>query len=227
MQSLQERLDAFKAEFESGAPPYNVSADQVQVMHDFDDELRASGILRHMAKVGDRFPGFRLKDENGNEVASDDLLARGPLVVSFFRGVWCPYCNIELKALQEVVADIEATGATLVSVSPQLPASNRKAIRENGLSFSILSDEGNRLAQELGIAYRLGDEVKEKVYLAFGTQLPLFNGDDSWRLPLSSRFVIDTDGTSVAGDADPDYRVRPEPTSTIALLRAITRRKAA
>lgn len=224
MSNLKQQMADFQVEFESGAAPYHVQPEQVATMHRFDDELRATGIVDNAPRPGETFPPFSLPNQNDEAVSLAQLLERGPVVVSFFRGVWCPYCNLELRALQAALPEIEATGATLVAVSPQLLASNRQAVRQNALSFDILSDKGNTLADQLGIAYRLGEELIEKVYDAFGTRLPQFNGDDSWRLPLSARYIIDTDGTIVAADADVNYRSRPEPDETLAMLKAITRR---
>lgn len=227
MSNLKQTMAAFQKEFESGAAPYHVKPEQVAVMHQFDDELRATGILNNTPRPGDRFPVFALENQERDTVSLDALLERGPVVVSFFRGVWCPYCNLELQALQQALPEIESTGATLVAISPQLPVSNRHSVRQNNLAFDILTDRANALADSMGLAYRLGDTLIEQVYKAFGTNLPQFNGDDSWRLPLSSRFVIDTDGTIIAADTDVNYRSRPEPDETIAVLRAITRRTVA
>jgi peroxiredoxin len=224
MSNLKETMAAFQTEFESGAAPYNVKPPQVAVMHQFDKELISTGILDETPRPGDKFPSFALQNQEGETVELDILLTRGPVVVSFFRGIWCPYCNIELQALQESLTEIQATGATLIAISPQLPASNKQAIKQNKLSFDILNDNGNALAENLGIAYRLGDELIEKVYNAFGVNMSQYNGDDSWRLPLSSRFVIDIDGTIIAADTDVNYRSRPEPDETIAVLKAITPR---
>ncbi|MDE1244077.1 peroxiredoxin-like family protein [Vibrio aestuarianus] len=221
MSNLKETMDAFQTKFESGAAPYNVKPTQVTVMHQFDDELRNTGILENIPRPGNKFPSFALENQEGETIKLNTLLERGPVVVSFFRGMWCPYCIMELQALQKSLTEIDATGATLVAISPQLSTLNKQTINQNKLSFDILNDNGNALAESLGIAYRLGDELIEKVYNAFGVKMSQFNGDDSWRLPLSSRFVIDTEGTIIAVDADVNYRSRPEPEETIAILRAL------
>lgn len=224
MSNLRHDMAKFQKVFESGAAPYHVKPDQVAIMHKFDDELRATGILQNVPRPGAKFPEFLLKNQDTQAVSLTKILERGPVIVSFFRGMWCPYCNMELRALQEALPEIESTGTTLLAISPQQPTSNKQTVRQNQLSFDILADRGNQLAEKLGIVYRLGDELIEKVYHAFGTNLAKFNGDESWRLPLSSRFVIDTDGTIVAVDADVNYRSRPEPDETVAVLKAITRR---
>ena len=104
--TLQAKLDAFTADFEGGKPPYNVPHSIIEAMHRQRAELKASGLPERAKKVGDKAPAFKLKDAEGKEISSTDLLAKGPLIVSFYRGVWCPYCNMELQALQATFAGI-------------------------------------------------------------------------------------------------------------------------
>ena len=127
--SLQAKLDAFKADFEAGKPPYSVPRSVIETMHRATDELIASGAAQRALKAGDKVPAFVLKDASGNTVSSSDLLAQGPLVVSFYRGVWCPYCNMELQALQEALPAFRELGAQLVAISPQNAVNSRKSIR--------------------------------------------------------------------------------------------------
>jgi thiol-disulfide isomerase/thioredoxin len=139
--TLQTKLDAFKADFEAGKPPYNVPRAVIDTMHRATAELKASGLAERAKKVGDKAPAFMLKDPEGNVMSSQDLLAKGPLIVSFYRGVWCPYCNMELQALQVAPPGFEKLGARLVAISPQTAPNSRRSTRENNLSFPILSDE--------------------------------------------------------------------------------------
>src|SRR6476620_4973183 len=129
--SLQEKLDAFKADFKAGKPPFNAPPDIHPVMERATAELIASGQAGRAIKAGDRAPQFSLKDQDGNAVSSADLLAKGPLVVTFYRGVWCPYCNIELQALNEALPRIQSLGADVVAISPQTQVNSRKSVREN------------------------------------------------------------------------------------------------
>ena len=144
--SLQAKLDAFKADFEAGKPPYNVPPSVIETMHRATAELIAFGAAERALKVGDKAPAFTLKDPNGNDVSSAGLLAQGALVVSFYRGVWCPYCNLDLQALEEALPEFERRGARLVAISPQTPVNSRKSARQNALSFPILSDADNDVA---------------------------------------------------------------------------------
>ena len=138
--TLQERLDAFKADFEAGKPPYKVTPSVVETMHRATAELIASGQAERAKKAGDLAPSFTLNDADGNPVSSAALLGRGPLVLTFYRGVWCPYCNMELSAIEAALPEIKARGASVVAISPQTQPNSRKSIRHNKLTFPILSD---------------------------------------------------------------------------------------
>jgi peroxiredoxin len=179
--------------------------------------LRASNLLTGLPKPGDLAPGFELQDETGEPVTLAELLARGPLVLSFYRGVWCPYCNADLAALNDALPRMRELGAALVAVSPQIAASSRKARRDGGLGFPILSDPGNLVAELYSLRFRLAAEVKT-LYQSFGIDLPKINGEDSWTLPVPARFVIRLDGIIAYAEANPDYTTRPEPDAFLAVL---------
>jgi hypothetical protein len=135
--SLQAKLDAFKADFEAGKPPYNVPYSVIKTMHRATAELIESGAARRSKKAGDVVPSFSLKDPEGNLVSSADLLKRGPLVLSFYRGVWCPYCNMELKALEAAKPEFDRYGASLVAISPQTaPTAASRCARTSSRSRS-------------------------------------------------------------------------------------------
>ena len=219
--SLQARLDAFKADFEAGKPPYNVSPSVVETMHRATAELIASGAARLAKNVGDKAPSFTLKDPDGNVVSSDELLKKGPLVVSFYRGVWCPYCNMELQALEAAKPEFDKLGASLVAVSPQTPPNSRKSVRQNKLSFPILSDEKGKVGAAFGLRFNLPDYLVE-LYKSLKNDLPSFNDDPSWTLPMPARYLIGQNDTILYADVNPDYTQRPEPEDVIAALRKAT-----
>ena len=215
--SLQTRLDAFKADFRAGKPPYNAPPEIHPIMERATEELVASGQAARALKAGDRAPAFTLRDPGGAPVSSADLLAKGPLVITFYRGVWCPYCNMELQALQETLPQIEALGASLVAISPQNPVSSRKSVRQNELGFPILSDTGNEVAQAFGLRFALPDYLVE-LYKKLGNDLPTVNGDPSWTLPMPARYVIGRDGVILYSEVNPDYTHRPEPSDLLPVL---------
>lgn len=216
--TLQSKLDAFKADFEAGKPPYNVPPSVIQTMHRATAELIASGAATRALKAGDKAPAFTLNDPDGQAVSSADLLANGSLVVSFYRGVWCPYCNMELQALQATLPDFEKLGASLVAISPQTPVNSRKSVRQNELGFPILSDTHNDVAAAFGLRFELPDYLVD-LYKGLKNDLPTFNGDPSWTLPMPGRFVIAQDGTILYAEVNPDYTRRPEPEDMLPALR--------
>ena len=139
--------------------------------------------------------------------------------MNFYRGVLWPFCNLELEALQEVVSNIDALGATLVVISPQLKKYLKKIAKNLKLTYNLLSDERNKVASQFGLVFSLPDDLHE-VYLDFGADLMEYNGDDSWTLPMPGRFIINQQGIIRSVDVDPDYTVRPEPSDIIKILKA-------
>lgn len=219
--TLQSKLDAFKAGFEAGKPPYNVPYSVIETMHRATAELIASGAAGRALKAGDKAPAFTLNDPDGHPFSSTDLLTKGPLVVSFYRGVWCPYCNMELQALQAALPDFNALGASLVAISPQTAVNSRKSVRQNDLGFPILSDTHNDVADAFGLRFAMPDYLID-LYKGLKNDLPAFNGDPSWTLPMPGRFVIGQDGTILYAEVNPDYTRRPEPQDMLPALRRAT-----
>jgi peroxiredoxin len=217
MMSLKAELGAFRSEFMA-----QVSPEIHEAMVRADMELAASGIAKEALKAGDRAPDFRLPDTCGGHVRLKDLLAAGPVVLSFYRGGWCPYCNLELRALQQVLPEITRLGARLVAVSPQTPDESLSTAEKNELAFPVLTDIGSATAKSFGIAFDLAEELRP-VYTRFGHALPDRNGDESWVLPIPATYVIDSDGTVALAFVDVDYRNRLEPAEILAALQALSK----
>jgi peroxiredoxin len=218
---LPERLAAFRANFEAGGPPYHAPTWVHEVMHRATDELLASGTAGRALKAGDRAPDFTLKDADGHEVSSRDLLAKGPLVVTFYRGVWCPYCNMDLQALQEALPAISERGAQLVAISPQTLSNSHKSQRVNAITFPILSDPNNEVAARFGLRFKLPDYLIELYRGTFKNDLARVNGDPSWTLPMPARYVIGKDGVIAYAEVNPDYTRRPDPEELLPVLSAM------
>ncbi len=210
---LQDKLDALKLDFETNMAPPGVP----EVLHRAIDELIADGAPERALKAGDRAPAFVLKDADGVEVDSARLLAKGPLVVSFYRGVWCPYCNLELQALEEARAGIEARGASLLAISLQTAANSRKSRQKNGLGFPILVDAGGKIASAFRLTWIAPDYLRD-LQTKLGADVAAFNGDSSWMLPMPARYVIGQDGVIAYAEVNADYTIRPEPADLYPVL---------
>jgi peroxiredoxin len=223
--SLQAKLDAFKADFEAGKPPYSVPRSVIEMMHRATAELIASGAASRAKKAGDIAPSFSLKDPEGNVVSSEELLKKGPLVVSFYRGVWCPYCNMELQALEAAKPTFDKYGASLVAISPQSAPNSRKSVRQNNLTFPILSDVKGKIGAAFGLRFELPDYLIE-LYKNLRNDLPTFNDDPGWTLPMPARYVIGQDGRILYSEVNPDYTHRPEPEEMIPVLQGAAAVKA-
>ncbi|MET1047684.1 MAG: peroxiredoxin-like family protein [Hyphomicrobium sp.] len=215
---LQGKLDAFKYEFDNNLAPLAA----VQALHRATDELIASGAQSRALKAGDVAPRFELPDPDGKPVSSKALLARGPLVVTFYRGAWCPFCNFDLSALEEARSEIETRGASLVAISQQTAPNSRKSQRQNGLGFPILVDHRGEVAYQFGVRWTLPDYLRQ-VQKELGADLTQFNGEDSWTLPMPARYVIAKDGAIAYAEVNADYTRRPEPSAIFPVLEQLAR----
>ncbi|WP_043832707.1 peroxiredoxin-like family protein [Muricoccus aerilatus] len=214
---LQDKLDAMRADFENGRFPLVPTRAQLDTMQRATQSLIDSRQADRALKAGDKAPEFTLRDAEGATVSSRELLARGPLVATFYRGVWCPYCNFDLQALEEVRPEIEARGASLVAISPQTPANSRKSQRDNKLNFPILSDAGAAVTAEFGLRFSLPEDLIQ-VYKQFGNDLAKINDNPSWVLPMPARYVIGTEGVIAYAEVNPDYTRRPDPSELLPVL---------
>jgi peroxiredoxin len=224
--ALQDRLDAFKADLEAGRLKFKRPKEDLDLMRRATAELIESGQAQRAKKAGDAAPEFTLLDPAGDKVSSRELLSKGPLVVTFYRGVWCPYCNFELQALQAALPEIAALGASLVAISPQTQANSRKSQRDNKLDFPILSDVKSEVANAFGIRFALPDYLA-KLYKSFGNDLAAVNNDPSWVLPMPARYVIGIDGIIAYSEVNPDYTQRPDPSELLPVLDRLRASKAA
>ncbi len=182
-------------------------------------DLRARDAVPGIA-LGERAPSFTLPSARGGAVALDDLLARGPVVLSFYRGVWCPVCNLELAALLAIHDDIRALGASLVAVNPQSPDDSLTLAERLALDFEVLTDTEQAVADAYRIRFELTGSLRD-LYEQFGMSLPDQNADGSWRLPVPATFVLDREGVVRARHVDADYRTRMEPAAVLEALRSL------
>jgi peroxiredoxin len=215
--SLGQALDAHRREFVRAAQPDRVALYEAKIA-----ELQAEFAQRRMLRAGDLAPEFELLDLNGRPVSLVCALETGPAVVAFYRGGWCPYCNIQLAAYQRALPQIAALGARLIALSPQSPDSTLSTAEKNDLSFAVLSDTGNAAARAFGPVYSLPPALRHALE-SVGKALPSFNGDESWELPVPATFVIAPDRRIVLAHIEVDYRNRLEPESILGALKALPR----
>ena len=183
-------------------------------------EVAASGVAPGLA-VGDVAPDFTLDDAVGKPVALSDLLAQGPVVVTFYRGEWCPYCNLQLRALQEVLPAIQAAGATLVAISPQAPDHALTLTEKHGLAFPVLSDVDQSVIEAFKVRFEVTGELEDLQVNVFQNDPAAQNADGRRSLPVPSTFVIDRDGTVRFAAVNADWRVRVEPADVVAAIQAL------
>src|SRR5258708_38749962 len=202
--SLRDQLEELTTKLRALVP-----AERLAVVDRAADELKSSGTADRALKAGDSAPAFELPDGDGMIWRSAELLQRGPLVIVFYRGRWCAYCNTQLQALQEVHSQIAAAGAALVAISPQTQKHSYMTRDMHKLRFPVLSDQGNVVARKFGLVHRLSPEM-QNLYESIYTKLPGYNGDQSWELPLPATFIVKTDGRVSYSRVDADWRERAE-----------------
>lgn len=212
--SLQVKLDSLREASLSRMP--------LEQMRDWETgiyEISEMSVMQSALTEGDAAPDFMLPDADGQTVALDSLLADGPVVLVWYRGGWCPYCNLQLHAMQEALPQIEAAGGQLVAISPELPGKAVSTRERHNLSFEVLSDTGLAVARQYGLVYRLPertiDQFKGRIDMAE------YNATDSWELPLAATYVVDRDGIIRYAFVDADYRKRAEPQDIVNKLQQL------
>lgn len=214
--SYQQALDDFQAERAKRGGPQLDAADRA-VMERAAKDL-ATAMPDPGLAVGAQAPDFSLPNAFGKPVRLSELLAKGPVVLTFYRGAWCPYCNLQLRTLHQALPQIEARGATLVAVTPQLPDKSRQQLEDDGYSFEVLSDLDDRVMQAYDLFFEVPEDLDEVYKKRLGLDLAEYNGPNRRVLPVPATFVIDGDGRIRAAFADVDYRKRMEPAAIVAAL---------
>lgn len=197
----------------------SLSPDVQQIVGEVFQRLLNSNITDHAKGVGDVAPDFRLANVQGGMTSLSGLLERGPVVLSFYRGGWCPFCNLEFKALHDKLPEMRVLGATLVGISPETLAVSQQTVEDYQLAFEVLSDEGNEVARDYGLVMVV-DEAIRPYYSQWGIDIPAANGEDSFELPVPATYVIDQSGVIRAAHVDKNYTQRMEPADIIAALKA-------
>lgn len=185
-------------------------------------QLEDSGIVDKAPKNGEKIIDFNLPNHIGETRSLAELREKGPVVITFYRGGWCPYCNLELRAYQAVLEDIKAAGATLVAITPELPDSSLSTSEKHNLGFEVLTDEKSDYARELGLVFTLSEKVRP-VYEQFGIEVEKHNGKGQFDLPLAATLVVDVDGTVACAAVAVDYTQRAEPADVVKELQNLKR----
>lgn len=207
--SLKDQLEAVKKRTIE-----NVPAQKLEVMFAATQQLQDQKLSQSALKKGDSLPPFELGDATGKQVSSTDLLAKGGLVLSFYRGGWCPYCNLELKALQNILSDIEAKGYQLVAVTPETPDHSLSTSQKNELKFTVLSDLENQLAKKMGLVFQMPQDLRE-LYHSFNLDVAKHNGNTAYELPMPATYIINSEGKITYSFVPEDYTQRLEPTQIL------------
>lgn len=191
-------------------------AEFIDALHRAVDEKTESGLEENSLQVGQKFPDFFLPNQLGHMVRSDSLRRRGPLVVTFYRGGWNPYCNFTLRAMQRVLPDIERLGGQLVAITPEQSDYSLSTVGKNGLSFDVLTDDGLRVAKGLGLNWQIPDEILQWQEEHFGLFLEEHNGvGNGGELPVTATYVINRDGIVVWRHVEAAYWKRAEPSDVV------------
>ncbi|MCV9934294.1 AhpC/TSA family protein [Flavobacterium sp. LS1R47] len=202
MNSLAKQIENLNNELSKQVPQ-----EVFEIFEKSINDLKTQNIENESIKIGDIVTPFTLLNTQNQLIHSEDILKKGKTILAFYRGSWCPYCNLELRELQNNIAKITDKNATLLAISPQSPDHSKALTENHELTFEVLTDKNNRLAKQLGISFKL-QEFALPTYQAIGINLEEFNQNDENTLPIPAVFVIDTNGAVVYKFIDTDYRNR-------------------
>lgn len=209
---LQDELDAVRERYYKNTPR-RIS----HVRQEAIDNLISSGAARRAIGAGDYAPEFRLRNSDGQLISSYDLLSRGPVVILFYRGRWCPYCTADLRAIETVAQRLRSAGASILAISPQSAHESAATVQMHGLSFPSLVDRGGKAARAFGLRWKLSRELRD-AELECGLDLGVVNGESSWTLTMPARYVINADGVIEYADISADYTRRGDPAELLPVL---------
>ena len=210
--SLKAQIDAYNVQKDAKLP-----ADVLALMNTTNEELIAQHIKDNALQIGQKVESFSLANHKGENVELADLLKKGPVIISFYRGGWCPYCNLELKALNDYLPQFKTQSAQLVAISPQLPDETLSTAQKNDLEFDVLCDVSNKVAEQFGLLFTL-DERIQALYTQFGIDFEHYYGDKSFKLPLPATYVINQEGVITYAFLSEDYTLRAEPIDVMTAL---------
>ncbi|MDN2662486.1 peroxiredoxin-like family protein [Psychromonas sp. 14N.309.X.WAT.B.A12] len=215
MTTLREQTDAKIAAGRKGNPEF---------MRGIDDVIKEAKSFKegsNALKLGDKAPRFTLPNQQGKLTSLDDLLAKGPVIVTFYRGSWCPYCNLQLRALQSRLEQINGLGAQLIAISPEVPDDSLTKNEISEMTFEVLSDQNADVAAQFGVAWKVPDFVLEHMKVDRHLDIEKINNGNANIMPIPATYILDKEGTAVWRFVDVDYRVRSEPEDIINELKKL------
>jgi peroxiredoxin len=210
--NLQLELYKFQREFRKKFP-----SEKVAILQEATQNLARDFQNRRILRVEDKALDFVLSNTRGQSICLSEQLNQGAVLLNFYFGHWCPYCNLELRAYQGLLAKIQALGSSVLGISPQTPNASKKTALKNAITFDLLSDNNCRIAHDYGLIFELPDSLRP-LYTELGHALPDYNGTDDWLLPIPATFIIDRRGHIALAYLNVDYTQRYEPTDAIAIL---------
>ncbi|SDL20673.1 peroxiredoxin-like family protein [Kriegella aquimaris] len=216
MKNLKEQTDTKIAAGRQANPDFMKGVD------DIISKAKAFQEGGDAIKIGQKAPGFELPNPEGKPISLDSLLDKGPVVVTFYRGDWCPYCNLQLRALQARLGDIHALGATLVAISPQVPDGSMTKDEISEIDFIVLSDQDAKVASQYGVAWQVPEFLKEHMRVDRNLELEKINNGNGSVLPIPATFVLERDGVVTWRYVNVDYRTRSEPEEIIEALQNLS-----
>ena len=214
-ETLQQQIEVFLAQTAGQLPP-----ELLANFYSSIETLVQTDIAKRSLKVGDKAPNFTLPDTFDKQVTLSELLQHGPVVVTLYRGEWCPFCNLQLHAYQNILPQIQALGASLVAISPQTPDHSLSTVEKKELTFTVLSDVGNTVARQYKLVFALPEQFRA-MYTSIGSDVPTFDGDASWELPMPGTFIVAQDGTIHLAFVHEDHTRRLEPAALLDGLRTL------
>lgn len=213
--SYAEQYQQVVQEFMAGLPD-----DAKKIVEQNFAEIMSVDYGDNALKEGATATDFSLPNVKGEATQLSQLLEQGPVVINFYRGGWCPFCNLEFKSLHDILPQIKQLDATLIGISPELPDNSINTVEKHHLQFEVLSDIGNKIADQYGLVMKV-PEVIRPLYLEWGLDLPNFNGEDTWELPIPATYIINTDGKVISAYVNKNYTERMEPDDIIKALKTL------
>ena len=216
MSTLRELTDAKIAMGRKNNPEFMKGVDVII------ENAKEFELGKHAIKIGEKAPVFKLPNAQGESVELASLLKKGPVVITFYRGSWCPYCNLQLRALQDRLSDIHALGAQLIAISPEVPDGSLTESEISKMDFTVLSDQDAQVASQYGVAWEVPEFLMEHMRVDRGLDLKKINNGNASVLPIPATFILGTDGTVKWNYVNADYRTRSEPEEIVEALKNLS-----